>query len=482
MQTTSLKDKKLDKGLLEPLMFLGFGLFLAWCLYCLFGFPRVLIALASSGTNYQFFVGIFFASFGLGLSLCGLMADRSHLFPNRKLLLMCVGTLLLSLFSTLLPSSFQIPAFLALGCLLSSMSAYFFLCWLMLMSITVTPMTALYYALSAAVAALLSFLVLSLEYMYGSLLALLLVLFQTGVLYILSKVGPKRKEIIPRKESSERRPLYWKTHLAFDSIGLVFGLCFFSISIAAPSHAIITLALICGAVIAAIDIWRSEGVSTVRLRSVVLIVIMLGLLAFPFINEGVRQLVWCVFTGLFSFFFIVQPSWNIVASRKYRLNIIALVPLGQAHIWIAIGLGYVLGWVFNSFDFNLLLLTQILVALLCVFAVFYTPTDMRDMERLAYNDDEPQNKSADKSVSDEPRLHRFFGYCNSVALQYRLTPRESEVLILLAKGRNAGYIANALVLSTHTVKTHIYHIYQKLGINSQQELIDRVDKAVLREE
>jgi DNA-binding CsgD family transcriptional regulator len=106
---------------------------------------------------------------------------------------------------------------------------------------------------------------------------------------------------------------------------------------------------------------------------------------------------------------------------------------------------------------------------------------MKDMQRLAFNDDTAHADSNEPETPSEPRLHRFFDHCNSIARRYHLTPRELEVLILLAKGRNAGYIATKLVLSNHTVKTHIYHIYQKLGINSQQELIDQVDKAIMHD-
>jgi DNA-binding CsgD family transcriptional regulator len=179
--------------------------------------------------------------------------------------------------------------------------------------------------------------------------------------------------------------------------------------------------------------------------------------------------------GLFTCFFIIQPCWNIVASRKYRLNIVALVPTGQAHIWLAVAVGYLSGWLLAVSGLDEFPLTQALVALLCVFSVFHTPTDMQDMQRLAFNDEEPDVGSAGPVASNEAHLHRFFDRCDSVARHYRLTPRESEVLILLAKGRSAGYIARTLVLSSHTVKTHIYHIYQKLGINSQQKLIDKVD-------
>ena len=57
----------------------------------------------------------------------------------------------------------------------------------------------------------------------------------------------------------------------------------------------------------------------------------------------------------------------------------------------------------------------------------------------------------------------------------RLTEREREVFGLLARGRNARYIQETLVVSYNTVKTHVSHVYAKLGVHSQQELIDVVE-------
>jgi DNA-binding CsgD family transcriptional regulator len=59
----------------------------------------------------------------------------------------------------------------------------------------------------------------------------------------------------------------------------------------------------------------------------------------------------------------------------------------------------------------------------------------------------------------------------AIAERYALTSRELEVLELLAEGRNQPYIESKLTISRATVKTHIVHIYRKLGINSKQELI-----------
>ena len=65
--------------------------------------------------------------------------------------------------------------------------------------------------------------------------------------------------------------------------------------------------------------------------------------------------------------------------------------------------------------------------------------------------------------------------CEIVARTYGLSNRQREVLGMLAKGRNADYITEKLIISSHTAKAHIYNIYQKTGVHSRQELMDLVE-------
>lgn len=65
--------------------------------------------------------------------------------------------------------------------------------------------------------------------------------------------------------------------------------------------------------------------------------------------------------------------------------------------------------------------------------------------------------------------------CRAVARRYELTPRELEVFQMLARGRDRTYIQEQLVVSRNTVKSHVKHIYAKLGIHSHQDLIDLVE-------
>ncbi len=62
-----------------------------------------------------------------------------------------------------------------------------------------------------------------------------------------------------------------------------------------------------------------------------------------------------------------------------------------------------------------------------------------------------------------------------VAKAYGLTPREQEVLVLLAYGRTLAIISRDLMVAPGTARSHMEKIYRKLGVHKQQELIDLVE-------
>lgn len=62
--------------------------------------------------------------------------------------------------------------------------------------------------------------------------------------------------------------------------------------------------------------------------------------------------------------------------------------------------------------------------------------------------------------------------CQEVAAAYSLSPRETEVFTLLAQGRTCSVVQEELVLAESTVKTHMSHIYGKLGVSGRQEMMD----------
>lgn len=78
-------------------------------------------------------------------------------------------------------------------------------------------------------------------------------------------------------------------------------------------------------------------------------------------------------------------------------------------------------------------------------------------------------------VREEDGSDKHQRSCAALAQKCALTTRELDILLLLARGRNNSYIQEELTLTRNTVKSHIRHIYTKLDVHSQQELIDLVE-------
>lgn len=60
-----------------------------------------------------------------------------------------------------------------------------------------------------------------------------------------------------------------------------------------------------------------------------------------------------------------------------------------------------------------------------------------------------------------------------------LTPRQAEVLRLLAEGAAPPQIAAALAVSLHTVRNHIQAISRRLGVHSRVEMMAKAYRAGL---
>ena len=110
---------------------------------------------------------------------------------------------------------------------------------------------------------------------------------------------------------------------------------------------------------------------------------------------------------------------------------------------------------------------ECLVALACSMAVlvsFLFVTDERRIAELLDADDE------------RPRAPRRFRLrCEDVAHAYGLSAKETEVMVLAAKGRSAQRIQAELGISAGTVNTHLAHVYKKLDVHDRQQMIDMLE-------
>ena len=69
------------------------------------------------------------------------------------------------------------------------------------------------------------------------------------------------------------------------------------------------------------------------------------------------------------------------------------------------------------------------------------------------------------------RVELVAARCDEIARQCRLSPREDEILRLLAQGTSNQTIERELFIANGTLKAHIQHIYAKIGVHSRKELL-----------
>lgn len=72
--------------------------------------------------------------------------------------------------------------------------------------------------------------------------------------------------------------------------------------------------------------------------------------------------------------------------------------------------------------------------------------------------------------------------CHLIAVEYDLTRREEEILQLLVRGRTASRIAETLCITTATTRTHLRNIYAKLGVHSQQDILDMYEELARKQQ
>jgi len=96
------------------------------------------------------------------------------------------------------------------------------------------------------------------------------------------------------------------------------------------------------------------------------------------------------------------------------------------------------------------------------------PDELLDAIRDVHGGGSPINSSIARKI-----VQSFQKTAASGSETANLSPRESEVLNLLAKGYLYKEISERLDLSFSTVRTHVRHIYEKLHVRSRTEAVTK---------
>lgn len=233
-----------------------------------------------------------------------------------------------------------------------------------------------------------------------------------------------------------------------------------------------------------VDSLKSFAIKESFIRKLFLPVLAACILTFLFIPEE-----WRYVPCLLAFGFSLLPySSAIFATCEHivRCDLSSIRAFSWARLYAAVGLliGLGSGWLaFTSEVFGSITLPVFVVVIVMFFILVSTTLSTKSHYP---GEDEPGQRIAriggDGEILYEHVVEHavdgkkyFQQKCDAIAERYSLTNRQTEVLHLLAKGRNAAYIQKQLVISQHTAKAHIYSIYKKTETHSQQDLMDLVE-------
>ncbi|MDR3052372.1 MAG: LuxR C-terminal-related transcriptional regulator [Coriobacteriales bacterium] len=335
---------------------------------------------------------------------------------------------------------------------------------------------------------------------YQGILVFLLPLFSLAAFIFLKRYYRPFLEIelIDRKTSNARTHLSWKPVLStvISSIALGFILAWFI----KYGHGIpymdflLVFALLLIMLFMIVDSvhWKKFGENFV-MRSFLLFA-AIGMLPLLFLgDEGKAVCCVIMFCGLLVI--VVQGNSAITEHiNLFHLAPMQTVAFGRmfSYLGICIGTasGYIAFWTTVLGEATLAVVTVTLILIFVIEAVFVMMENNYPIDEEAITQSSiymvsrpldsgaPGNKRAEADIDDPLRDRQgiWRRKCEAAAVAYGLSSRQKEVLFLLAKGRNAEYITNELVISLHTAKAHIYNIYQKMNVHSRQELINLVEK------
>lgn len=474
---SSFQSAPLQSSSTEFLGMLGFGLYLGWMLivsYCLFCEP-----LANTFALYRSFIQLWiFVGYAIGFVALGFLARLTRFNPFRPLVVtfeaFCGIILPLAALVPLEASPLVVGVLCGASFLAGLASAALTVSWL---DICGRLNTRLYGRFTG-----ISFLVGGIVFLAGAftpkpgcaLLALVSVLASLALLLRTTSIAEGNVCRAPLSSVKSDWRFRKEVEPSLFVFGIVFGMTFAWLFTEGETTVYIGL---CAIVPGALCI-TLLSVFHVRVNITMVLRILLCLCVFACVfmpqSNSVGKLAcsclivaaWVMFTAL-NYGFIVRKSVLIHDSPCFRKSPMRLfVPAaGFAMGWLIIYLATCLYG--EGADEFIAIRLFVAVLLVVVFSLFFPSQEHLSM------DDSPVSRSGlDEHEAYELRIRL-------IAQKYGLTPREREVIRYLARGRNAAYIQEKLVVSPHTVRSHMYNIYRKLGVHSQQELIDTVESLSL---
>lgn len=457
-------------ALLYPLRFLGMGLLIAWlcCTHVASIFPGdtfdpTLRTAFDTGMRIGD-IGSFIV-FALFAPRIGRLSKHGA-FSWLAVGVTAVGSALVGL--VLIPGGATELVVVATSIPTAIGGAVLFCLWAEAYSQMGATRTLMYGALSCIAAAVVSFLIGTMQAPYGVLATSALPLASLACAHLSFRILPTERAVA----RGIRYPIPWKLIVIMAIAGLLSsfsGAFLAATEYVGAIHRVAATGAV-GVTILVMAVAKRDRFDARFLAKVGLPVSIVALAIIPFVApmQGFVVSVLMRFAYVWFTFFVLLMLANIC--YRFEVPSLRLFSIARASSEAALFVGIVVRralWQTDLLSDPMTLvgfaLAGIVLVLVCV--VIW-------MSEKSVNGDWGASglSLADRLHVPGPR-ERFMTRCDDLAAQYDLTARETEIMGLIAQRKSRAEIEQELFLSQNTVKTHVRHLYAKLGARSKADVI-----------
>jgi DNA-binding CsgD family transcriptional regulator/MFS family permease len=302
----------------------------------------------------------------------------------------------------------------------------------------------------------------------------------------------------------------WRSALCVGSFGFASGIAR-ALALSDPSLGfVVNLSQMAGALMSAlllVFLWRrySFHFDPVLSFRTIFPILITAFLILPFLGQEYLRVLSGLVYAFFAFALMVVQIQSAQTSRDHGINPIFIFSFFAAVVFGLHDIGFLVSFLSipNSGEATM---RMALLALLCIWLLSITlylvrgrwqqsanSTDktfvgpeMTSIEFIALASDTPRAKSAtgtlilDRKRTGTSDEQHFRDKVSKRSVQagerFRLTARETEIMELIARGNSVARIAEQLIVSENTVRTHSKHVYKKMNVHKRQELLDLLEE------
>lgn len=480
----------------ELIAILGYGSFIGWFFICAFNLIPTCIRSDSSTDFFPLFVILYFA--GLSFITCVNAFLNIRIINRYERLIFPAASIisvLLPLYAALqtLEAVPTIPfVIFFLGALSGCATASFYYLWDSICLRLELRNHLRYLCTSLAIGCVLFLLTYALFSNVGhAIFVLILVILSIGTcFYLLRRTVPINDAFFKPQDNENHQhkgpiqgekpaaaKLNPKIRILFIIFGAAFGSAWMILILKQPISPAPVFVMIAIAMLFLIILFRKDSVAHDRYVSMLMRVsiVILGIcfLAIPVTQQAISSVALCLLCAFWQVFWAIDSALLLRHTEKHAFKLLKHIAMGQFSSYTGFLFGLLLVKILSSlFGLNetLSILSPIITALCLISGMALYPY---------YKNVAPNSyaiRGTQQAKSSPTKLDKT-QQCEHLSRRYGLSPREHEILLLLANGQGNREISEELVLSPHTVKSHIYNIYQKLNVHSRQELMQSLEDA-----